>query len=111
MKLLSIQIHLKKEFNDDIENLILTSQSFKDKTSSIKDMKIEKDIENQCLNIHYKTDNLKVLWKKIKDNLSDSDNSWEIIKNFSIIICEGKHAWDDYLLLHHYKESEKLDDL
>jgi hypothetical protein len=28
-----------------------------------------------------------------------------------IVVCEGEHGWDDYLLLHHFNEQEVLDDL
>lgn len=29
----------------------------------------------------------------------------------TIIVCEGEHGWDDYLLLHHFDPAEKLDSL
>ena len=27
----------------------------------------------------------------------------------AIIVCEGEHGWDDYLLLHHFDPAEPLD--
>ena len=26
-----------------------------------------------------------------------------------IVVCEGEHGWDDYLLLHHFDEQQELD--
>ena len=29
----------------------------------------------------------------------------------AIVVCQGEHGWDDYLLLHHFDPSESLDEV
>lgn len=47
------------------------------------------------------------LWSAIRDRLSAEPD----LSRAAIVICEGRHGWDDYLLLHHFDRSLILDEL
>jgi hypothetical protein len=61
----------------------------------------------EYVNFDIVTDNLEQAWLNIK-------SSFISVPHFSkstIVVCEGSEGWDNYLLLHHFDESEALDDL
>ncbi|MDR0717159.1 MAG: tetratricopeptide repeat protein, partial [Azoarcus sp.] len=35
----------------------------------------------------------------------------EELKNSSIVVCQGRHGWDDYLLLYHYDSTQEVDEI
>ena len=58
---------------------------------------------NVCLNVA----NLDQLWLKIRELLRANP----ALARCTIITCQGKMGWDDYLLLHHYDRSLRLDEI
>jgi hypothetical protein len=61
------------------------------------------------VNYDFLATNLGRLWDILKDEVIGDSAQGALIANASIVLCEGKRGWDDYLLLHHYDRSEKLD--
>jgi len=65
--------------------------------------------DGQYINIVFSTDDLTTLWREVKAAFLEGHPSREGFARLSIITCEGSAGWDDYLLLHHFDESETLD--
>ena len=66
----------------------------------------EGDDGGRYINFMISTATPTVAWNKIRETyLIDSKYA-----GASIVVCEGDNGWDDYLLLHHFDESERLDD-
>ena len=60
-----------------------------------------------CFDITYQTNDLPALWSRIREEF---DEHPELAKA-SIVVCEGQHGWEDYLLLHHRDPAEPRDDI
>ena len=50
-------------------------------------------------------------WSRIRQLFIDSDYPGKELSRASIITATGSHGWDNYLLLHHYEQSEEIDTL
>ena len=59
------------------------------------------------VNIDFTPADAKVLWQKIHGCLSSEPE----LARIAIVACEGRHGWDDYLLLYHYDRTLVLDEL
>ena len=68
------------------------------------------DDEGPYLNLTFLAKDLPQLWARIKADILAHPRLGRNISRASIIICEGKHGWDDYLLLHHYDRTLELDE-
>ena len=51
------------------------------------------------------------LWQRIRASVLAEAVVGHEIATASIIVCEGEHGWDDYLLLHHYDPELPTDEL
>lgn len=49
-------------------------------------------------------------WSRIR-RLYDASEIGRRLALSTIVVCEGKHGWDDYLLLQHFDPAENLDSL
>ncbi|MCK1637946.1 hypothetical protein IVA95_10120 [Bradyrhizobium sp. 157] len=58
--------------------------------------------EHAFINVMFETDYPKLFWKLLREKLDQADDFGLSMRATSIIICEGKSGWDDYLMLHHY---------
>jgi hypothetical protein len=65
--------------------------------------------EGPYVNFTFLAKNLPELWTRIKRDVLANPTHGESVSRASIIVCEGKHGWDDYLLLHHYDRTLELD--
>jgi len=61
------------------------------------------------INLDFSSNDVKKLWSQINRELLGNPKIGIWIRNVSIITCEGKNGWDDYLLLSHYDRNERLD--
>jgi hypothetical protein len=61
------------------------------------------------LNFSYRTNNLPTLWAEIRRMVLSDPLIGEGASQAIIVVCEGDHGWDDYLLLYHFDQSVKLD--
>jgi hypothetical protein len=62
----------------------------------------ERHDDESYINFMFETDDVPSLWQKLKSELYGSNASGEALLAASIVVCEGKTGWDDYLLLHHF---------
>jgi hypothetical protein len=67
----------------------------------------EGEDNGKYINIILKSDKPKELWLKIRSLYLSKPT----LASSSMITCEGSEGWDNYLLLHHFDKSEKLDEL
>ena len=63
--------------------------------------------EGEYINYDFSSSNPRESWKILK-RIFNKDK--KLIKS-SIVCCEGRNGWDDYLLLSHYDANEKLDEI
>lgn len=67
--------------------------------------------EGGYINVTYSAKDIRALWSLVRTQLSCSSDGQPSLLGCSIVVCTGKFGWDDYLLLHHFNESEALDKL
>jgi hypothetical protein len=60
----------------------------------------------EYVNIDYETSRLAELWILVRAELLALPG----LADATIVTCEGKFGWDDYLLLHHFDPTEPLDE-
>jgi len=59
------------------------------------------------INVDYDSGNVKRLWGRLQRKLRADDR----LAQCTIVCCQGKAGWDDYLLLHHFDSDVPLDEL
>jgi hypothetical protein len=57
------------------------------------------------ININMNTDCVPELWQKLKSEFAINP----LLAHCTIVCCEGKNGWDDYLLLYHFDSTLILD--
>jgi len=62
------------------------------------------------VNLMFETERLAELWKLLSVKLYEDRGVGAGMARASMSTCEGKHGWDDYLLLYHFDPEIKLDD-
>jgi hypothetical protein len=109
-KVISIQILPSRITTLVADEVVFMLYTLARKSWEIVGVKIEVNRDrSEYINIHYKTKNAKGTWKKIQSKILDNKKIGRAIKAGSIIICEGKSSWKDYLLLHHFNKNEVTD--
>jgi hypothetical protein len=63
--------------------------------------------DGSTYNVDFRTPDLPVLWECVRDVVHAVPG----LARAAIIVCEGEHGWDDYLLLHHFNPKETVDTL
>jgi hypothetical protein len=63
------------------------------------------------INFMFETTKLQKTWNLLQDMLFKDEKLGLVLSQASIVVCEGKDGWNDYLLLHHYDPTEKLDNI
>jgi hypothetical protein len=64
---------------------------------------VEEGEENgPFFNFTFETPDLGELWRLIEDEIFFGPLWGRLARKASIVTCEGKEGWDDYLILHHY---------
>lgn len=66
----------------------------------------EGDDEGLYINLAFKVGDPVLFWQEHKKHLTNCPGFSEA----SIVTCEGKLGWDDYLLLHHFDPEVQCDD-
>ena len=102
MKYISIQVQPDMDPTADKDVLIsvLVSAGYEPEIDEGED-------NGRYINFNVKSANVIDTWHKLKTVLTELP----FFSSASIVVCEGNNGWDDYLLLHHYDKSEKLDDI
>jgi hypothetical protein len=59
------------------------------------------------VNVNLRPADVAGLWAVVREQLQAD----AALAGATIVVCQGEHGWDDYLLLHHFDPSQVLDDL
>lgn len=112
MKCFCVQIHLEKSPEIDEKKLIRLFNKLCETLDYVSSIDIDKGFDSeQYLNINCRTCDLKTLWNQIRAHFYEHKEFGPALAKASIVVCEGKNGWDDYLLLFHYDGREKVDSL
>lgn len=65
----------------------------------------EGEDDGRYINVSFEVDDIAVLWAAVQKQLQ-ADTA---LAAATIVVCQGQHGWDDYLLLHHFDPSEPLE--
>ncbi len=71
---------------------------------------VEGDEDGRYINATFSTANRRTMWAAIREELAGGGARPSLL-GCSIVVCTGEFEWDDYLLLHHCRESEQLDEV
>jgi len=63
------------------------------------------------INTTYSTSDLVSLWVAVRERALEHATLGPALRRSVIITCTGDSGWDDYRLLHHFDETEPLDEL
>ena len=101
-----IQFNIQVSFNSDtherIHFIVDCLQSF-EANPLVKEF----NDNGRYADIKFLAENAGDFWAKIQNRLLSNLD----VKENMIICCQGKEGWDDFLLLHHFDEAEKLDEI
>ena len=110
MRNLCIQIQSKRAPALDVETLRSLCDALAKNSPLVNRITyVEGDDNGPYLNLMFETENLEALWNLLKINLYGDSNSGHFIGQASIATCEGSKGWDNFLLLHHFDRTLKLD--
>ena len=70
----------------------------------------EGDEDGRYVNATFSTANRRAIWAAVREELAGGGARPSLL-GCSIVDCTGEFDWDDYLLLHHFRESEQLDEV
>lgn len=62
------------------------------------------------VNVMFDTDDAKTLWPVLHKHLFLNRSIGQQLSQAAIVTCEGRHGWDNYLLLHHFDQTLTLDE-
>ena len=65
----------------------------------------------EYVNFMFEANDLRALWKLIKQRLYGDGAISDFLRQSSIVVCEGTRGWDDYKLLHHFDPAQQLDEI
>lgn len=70
----------------------------------------EGDDHGRYTNFTFLANDPRILWDRIQAEVLGDPEIGSEVADCSIIVCEGEHGWEDYLLLHHFDPAQKLDE-
>jgi hypothetical protein len=72
---------------------------------------VEDEEKGSYINFMFETTEPQKTWNFLQDTLFKDEELSLALSKASIVVCEGKDGWNDYLLLHHFDPSEELDNI
>jgi hypothetical protein len=102
-----ISVHIAPEHSRSFDQ-----QRFLQKVKSIRSPEVDAFEEKKQfhLSFHFFTEYPSDLWTKLQMALFDKSEYAETLLAISIVTCEGENE-DEYWLLHHFDQSQQLDQL
>jgi hypothetical protein len=65
--------------------------------------------QHAYVNLTFETDYPKLLWQLLFEQLYHASGLGQFMRAASIVTCEGRSSWDDYLMLHHFDAGVSCD--
>jgi hypothetical protein len=112
MKALHIQVQLERAPGLDELQLKQSLGDLGVSSGLAKRVRVEEGIDHgRYVNFTYWTEDLPGLWALVRKDVLGSLAIGTDVQRTSIIVCQGDDGWNDYLLLHHFDDSQVLDRL
>lgn len=112
MKQLCVQIQPEREPCLDKRAVVRLFEELRRDSPHLLEMCVDEGRgAHPYININCTTDNPGSLWAQVKRRVYEESDPGSALARASVVVCEGDAGWDDYLLLHHHDENEKLDSL
>jgi L-threonylcarbamoyladenylate synthase len=112
LKKICIQIKSYRFSDFELELIQAIGEEIASNKELISHFEIQKEKDKEkYMNIMFETNALKNLWYQIQTKFFQDLAIGLILGKSSIVVCEGKKGWDDYLLLYHFNKLQKLDNL
>jgi len=111
VKTLSIQIQTDLTSESDVRAALDALKPIANDVSLIRRVQeTEATTENNYINVNFETSDAQRLWVVLQSVLHLNTEPKPTIASALIVVCEGSHGWNDYLLLHHYDKSQSVDE-
>jgi len=111
MARLTIQIHPTRAPELDVAKIIMLCERLEENETLINAVSTaEGKDDGPYVNVVFDTDNTPALWPILRTHLFQNRNVGQQISRAAIVTCEGRHGWDDYLLLYHFDQTLTLDE-
>ena len=108
MKALSVRIRLDLVPSTGIQATVGKLAKLSPQTT-VEEFRNEPGVDTNYISIDFMTSDAPALWKAIESTLGLSSHRPSSVSKGMIVVCEGDHGWDDYLLLYHFDKQEALD--
>ncbi len=108
MKTLSVQLLPDRLPGTDIQTIVKKLEKLSTR-SIVQNSSSDSAVAGNYINVNFVTSNVSALWKAIESTLGLLSNTPPPVSDGIIVVCEGDHGWDDYLLLYHFDKSEGID--
>ncbi len=104
----SLQIHPDRAPGLDLTAVRSICERIALDTDIVSRFSFVEGADDAQVNVNFATSDRRALWRRLQAELYDGVNG-SALKQSSMVMCEGQHGWDDYLLLHHYDPSVACD--
>jgi len=107
-----IQIHPHRSPQLDLASLLSQCERLATQKGWVRRFSSQKGFdEHAYVNLVFETDYPKLLWQLLCEQLYHATAFCQFMQAASIATCEGRRGWDGYLLLHHFDDGVRCDDL
>ncbi len=108
MKRLIVQLQPQRANGLKIQKTVNKIKKLARKAPGVIEVKVHRgEDKGPYTDISFSTSDVRALWKTLKAELDVNP----ALRASSIVYCQGKQGWDDYLLLHSFDKSEPFDTL
>jgi hypothetical protein len=109
---LCIQIHPHRSLELDLADLRSQCERIAAESVLVRRFSWQEGLDDgEYVNLTFETDHPKRLWKVLHQQFYQASALGGFLQTSSIATCEGRHGWEDYLLLHHFDADERCDGL
>jgi hypothetical protein len=106
MRIIHVQVQPHRAKRLDIASANESLRRVAKNRSVVRGFKFEEGSDNGIyMNFNYLTTKPAELWQALRSGPLRS----KLLRSACMVVCEGAHGWDDYLLLHHWDRRLKRD--
>jgi|ERR1051325_5070590 hypothetical protein len=100
---MTIQVQPERAPGCDAESLVGTVTRFLEKQEDVAHLETVRGFDRvQYINISLETEHPRKLWNALKRDVFKRRPMGPHLSRASIVVCQGRHGWEDYLTLHHF---------
>jgi hypothetical protein len=75
----------------------------------VREVFVQKGTDRAWLNVSFRGRSHGEVWELLRARGLKHRRLGPLLRRCSIVTCQGRHGWDDYLLLHHFDPAVALD--